>query len=306
MDKVPIAFFAYNRPEHTKRSLEALSRCDRFKECDLYIFCDGPKDDSQKEKVEALRQCVIIWAKKLNAKVIEREENLGLARSIVTGVTSLCEKYGRAIVLEDDLVVSPDFIDYMIQALGRYQDDTNVYQISGYMFPVEHPLRPDSFLLPLTTTWGWATWERAWKYFDWNATDATDMLAGKDTRHRFELDGSYPYHKMLKGRLNGKNQSWGILWWWTVFKRGGLVVHPRKSLVWNGGLDGTGTHCGKEDLDQPSLEVFNKRILSTNISFAENSTTDYLAFDRIKVYLKNQQSMTLVKIIKRFFCHWKC
>lgn len=301
MSKTPLALFTYNRPSHTELALKAISRCDRIDECDVHIFCDGPKDESQKKNVEAL--CIVVkkWAKILNAEVVESKENLGLARSIVRGVTTLCKKYGRVIVLEDDFVVSPDFVDYMLQALDRYQEDTNVYQVSGYMFDVEHPSKPDAFFMPQATTRGWATWERAWRVFDWNATGAIEMLADKGTRYRFNLDGSYPYYEMLKGRLNGNNHSWGILWCWAVFKAGGLVLHPRKSLVWIGGFDGTGTHCGNSEIDQAPFETFAKRVFSSTISFPSEVVSDKDAFDKIKNYLRKQKKNDFRKFFAFMF-----
>ena len=203
-DSTPIALFTYNRPEHTTRLFDSLARNDRLDECQLYVYCDGAKKPEHAAGVEANRHVVKQWAERLGATVIERSENLGLARSIVTGVTELCTQYGRVIVLEDDLILSPDFLTYMLNALHRYQDEPTVYQISGYMFPVKHPAKPDAFFLPLTTTWGWATWDRAWRSFDWQASGAQERLADPDFRRRFDLNGSYPYSVLLEQRLAGK------------------------------------------------------------------------------------------------------
>src|SRR5690349_10933969 len=120
----PLALFTYNRPQHTQRALSALERCSRLEECDLHIYCDGAKHRTDEAAVVSSRQVVREWAARFGAAVFERTENLGLARSVVAGVTDLCDRYGRAIVLEDDLVVSPDFLNYMLQALDRYQDDS--------------------------------------------------------------------------------------------------------------------------------------------------------------------------------------
>jgi len=253
-DKTPIALFTYNRPNHTGRALDSLARCHRFDECRSYIYCDGPKSERDKAEVKVSRTVVREWAEKQGAVVIERQENLGLARSIVTGVTDLCREYGRVIVVEDDLVVSPAFLDYMLQALDRYHDDPQVYQLSGYMFPVDSHAMTEAFFLPFITTWGWATWARAWQVFDWHATGAQVRLTDADTRRRFNLDGHYPYATMLEDRLAGRNDSWGVLWWWSVFQRNGLALYPRQSLVINRGFDGSGRHCGshhEEDLGMP-------------------------------------------------------
>jgi hypothetical protein len=153
------------------------------------------------------------WAPRLGAKVIESDTNRGLAKSIVSGVTELCERYGRVIVLEDNFALSPDFLRYMKTALDGYENEPNVYQVAGYMFPVEHPREPDAFFMPMTSTWGWATWQRAWKIFDWSATGWEEMRRNTRERKRFDLDGTYPYSAMLEKRLAGENDSWSIPRW---------------------------------------------------------------------------------------------
>lgn len=285
--KTPIALFTYNRPTHTDRALNSLSKCDRLNECILYIFCDGIKKPEHKEGVETTRSVVSEWAKKLNANVINRENNLGLAKSIVTGVTDLCKTYRKVIVLEDDLIVSPDFIDYMLQGLEKYQNEANVYQISGYMFPVDNPDTPDAFFLPLTTTWGWATWERAWKIFDWHPLEYEKLLADKKTKNAFDLDDSYPYSKMLKDRMNGENDSWGILWWFAVFKANGLVLYPKKSLVVNNGFDGTGTHCGNTTSNLNSMDNLEFKQLSNPLILPDKIISYSINFLRVISYLKS-------------------
>jgi acetyltransferase-like isoleucine patch superfamily enzyme len=262
----------------------------------VYIFCDGPKGTQDQQSVEAARRVARAWSDAHKASVCARGENLGLARSIVTGVTDLCNRYGRVIVLEDDLVVSPDFLDYMLEALDHYDDDSRVYQVSGYMFPVQHQTNPDAFFLPLTTTWGWATWQRAWSEFDWKAPGYQAMLANPSERRRFDLDGSYPYSTLLKQRLAGKNQSWGILWWWTVFKAEGLVLHPRKSLVWNGGFDGTGTHSTVDDHAQGKApNTFEHVQLSRPLALPDLVASDIQAMARITALLRAQPHSSVVE-----------
>jgi GT2 family glycosyltransferase len=227
----------------------------------------------------------------LHGKILERDLNLGLSRSIVAGVSELTEEYGRVIVIEDDFLVSPWFLDYMITALDRYADQAQVYQISGYMFPVEHARKPDAFFLPLTTTWGWGTWDRAWKIFDWDATGAIESLRDPDLRRQFELDGSYPYASMLEQRLRNENDSWGILFLWAVFNVGGLVLHPRESLIWVGGFDRSGTHCGDQGWSrEASVESVTEGSRQKILDLPESVVPDDAAFDRIKAFLRKETS----------------
>jgi len=245
--RIPVAFFAYNRPAHTRRALQALSQCRRLEQCEFHFFADGPRSEDARPQVEATRQVLREWAPALNASVVERDRNLGLAKSIVSGVTDLCARYGRVIVVEDDLVVSPDFLHYMIESLDRYQNDDRVMQVGA--FTLSSPPAPvaDAFLLPVTTTWGWATWQRAWESFSWSPEDLEAARLDDQWRKLFDLNGSCAFSAMLEDRAAGRNDSWGILWWYAVSRRQGLVVYPTQSLVWNGGFDGSGVHCGSGD-----------------------------------------------------------
>lgn len=247
----PILLFAYNRPHHLQRTLDSLSGCRRLGECRLVIYSDAPKYAQHAEAVTAVRKVIADWQARHTARlaidVIEREANVGLARSVVGGVSEHCARAGRVIVLEDDLVVSPDFLDYMLTALAVYADAPQVYQIAGYVYPYAPPPAPDYFLMPLTTTWGWATWARAWQAFAWSPPDIDDFLADPVAQTRFDLNNTYPYTEMLRNRLAGLNDSWGILWWYAVFRAGGLVLYPRHTLVRNDGFDGSGTHYTTAD-----------------------------------------------------------
>jgi hypothetical protein len=205
---------------------------------------DAPRHADHEAGVAAVRAYVESVGGFRSVRRIYQGKNLGLARSVVEGVTQVVAEYGQVIVLEDDLVLSPSFLDYMLQALDRYAGEKNVYQISGYMFPVTQPADADAFFLPLITTWGWATWRHAWQVFNWHASDALEQLKDPSVRRRFDLQNSYPYSVMLENQLRNQTESWGILFWWQVFKARGLALHPRQSLVWNGGLVPTTKNFG--------------------------------------------------------------
>lgn len=289
-NKTPVALFLYNRPAHARLVLESLSRCRRLDECFVRIYCDGPKRADDEAAVSAVRKVAHEWTSRLNAEVIERETNRGLSRSIVGGVTELCDSRGRVIVVEDDFLLSASFLDYMLSALDRYASDPRVYQIGGYMFPVRHLPEPDAFFLPLTTTWGWATWSRAWKVFDWSAPQAEELLRDPEVRRRFNLNDAYPYSEMLERRLRDENDSWGILFWWAVFNAGGLVLHPRKSLVWNGGFDQSGTHCGDQAWSTQSPSELKDDSWIRNFRFPDTVAVDRRALNKVAHFLKTEQS----------------
>jgi hypothetical protein len=287
MKKTPLAIFAYNRPDHLRRTFESLQLCTRLDECEVFIFSDGPKIPADDIAVQGTRDVIHEWAEKFNGKVIKQPVNIGLARSIVNGVTKLCDEYGRVIVLEDDMLTSPRFLDYMLTTLDRYQDEEKLCQISGYMFPVRHPQEPDAFFLPITTTWGWATWGRAWKIFQWDISTALIELKDPAVQHAFDLGGVYPYSKMMEDCAAGRNDSWGIRWWWSVFKAQKLALHPRHSLVWVGGFDGSGTN---NEVNERLMSISMQDILSfpwrETFEFQSELKIDTAALDKIKKYLK--------------------
>lgn len=289
--KTPLALFTYNRPDHVRLALEAILRCRRLSECAVYIYCDGPAAAGLLPSVTASRAVVHEWADRLDARVIERDQNLGLARSIFAGVSELCEKFGRVIVLEDDFIASPDFLEYMLSALDRYENEPSVYQVSAYVFPIRVPRGLDTFFLPVTTTRGWGTWWRAWKRFDWECKGAAQLLEDGDTRRRFNLDDSFSYSRLLSDCVSGRRQSWGVRWWWCVFRNSGLVLYPRRPLVWVGGWDGSGTNCaGKQDFDQGHASLFRQPQMPTPIRLPAEIHTNEDAFRRVKQLLKRRST----------------
>ncbi|MCI0663326.1 MAG: glycosyltransferase, partial [Acidobacteria bacterium] len=157
----PVALFAYRRPEHLRRTIEALKACPEFSRSPITVYCDGPRNDSDRPMVIVARDVARSTLDGLDATMIESAENRGLAKSIMTGVSEHCDKFGRVIVVEDDLIVSPGFLTYMNAALDRYAGDETVYQVSGYAFPVNHSGSDKAKFLPVTTSWGWGTWKRA-------------------------------------------------------------------------------------------------------------------------------------------------
>jgi hypothetical protein len=226
------------------RSLEALSRCELADESVIHIFCDGAKELADETQVALVREIVGSreWCKEVHIEFSKK--NKGLANSIIYGVSSLCGKYGKVIVLEDDLVVSPFFLKYMNDSLGLYEKEERVRQVAGYMFGGPLASDTDAVFMPFTSSWGWATWEKAWKQFDPDMKVYEVMEGNSRLRKRFNLDGAYNFWGMLKDQKAGKIDSWAIRWYLSVFMTDGLTLYPVRSLVENRGWDGSGTHCG--------------------------------------------------------------
>jgi hypothetical protein len=123
------------------------------------------------------------------------------------------------------------------------------------MFPVQLPVDEDALFLPFTSSWGWATWERAWTCFDPETTRLNELKTNLRLRHQFNLEGAYPYYQMLKKQSKGRIDSWAIRWYLSVFFRRGLTLYPANTLVYNGGFDGSGTHCGTQSINSTKENI---------------------------------------------------
>jgi len=281
----PIALFVYKRPRHTLQTLEALMANYGAEQSHLYIFSDGPRNNADAETLESIRAVRSVMRQKQwcrSVTMIESDSNKGLSRSIISGTTELVETFGKVIVIEDDLVTSPYFLSYMNDALDRYAESEKVMQISGYQFPIRITGACDALFLPLTTSWGWAVWQRSWKYFDPEAKGYKMLLSDAIRKERFNLDGAYDYAQMLTMQMQGKVDSWAIRWYLSVFLRDGLVLYPQKSLVANIGFDNSGEHCGRSVFFDSSLSV------SAIKKFPERITVAQTVFSDIKDYYINE------------------
>ncbi len=244
MPFTPIILFVYNRCDHAIKTLEGLMKNPEFTESPLYIYCDGPKQDMDIPAVQAARDAIRARALP-NMVLVEREDNLGLGDSIIKGVTEVCHKHGRAIVIEDDLLVSRHYLAYMNEALDRYANHDQVMQVVGHCFPAPgYGQSRGSSFLPFTSSWGWGTWKRAWQHFDPDLTGYDRAMADPGLRKKFNIDDAYSYTGMIaKLRRKGQlNRSWAVRWHWSVFKRNGLVLFPHRTLVLHFGDDDSGTN----------------------------------------------------------------
>ena len=243
-DFAPIAIFAYKRVEPLSQVLTALEACPEFHRSPVFLFFDGPKSDADRARTDAVR-AMVRGRLRDNMTLIEASSNQGIYRSIVDGVTRLCNEFGRAIVIEDDVVVAPATLTWLNHGLEAYAEEPRVWQVSAHQHPIpEFASRNDGVFLPLMTSWGWATWKRAWDRFEPNVEDWPAAVRDPETRRRFDLDSSYPYTELMEAQLSRpiKQWDWDVRFWWNVYSNDGVSLFPPRSLVVNIGFDDAATH----------------------------------------------------------------
>ncbi|MES2838449.1 MAG: glycosyltransferase family 2 protein [Bacteroidota bacterium] len=297
----PIALFVYNRPKHTQQTLKSLMNANLAELSQLYIFADGAKlgaDAKQIENIKATRKLIkeLNWPGKLT--VIESETNKGLANSIIEGVTKLVNEFGKIIVLEDDLLVSKSFLEYMNDSLRIFENEEIVYGISGYSF-APGLIKKENYFLPIGSSWGWATWNRAWK----NISFDTETLIQEIEKNKLIIDfdfGKYPYFKMLNDQKNGLVNSWAIRFYASFFLKKGIFLFPKESLVLNIGFDNSGTNCGEYEQFPTEKLIENIKVekieakLDTDV--VKKVTKFFLQKNKQKKGIKNK-AITLIKRI---------
>ena len=291
----PILLFVYNRPEHVRRNIQALLKNELAAESELFIYSDAAKDETSQAAVKEVRAFIrsIQGFKKIT--ITERAENWGLARSIIDGVTTLINRYGRVIVLEDDLVVAPHFLQFMNDALETYRDEERVGHIQACDF-THDPSLPDTFLIKWTGSWGWGTWDRAWKHFNADGKALLTELESRKLTYTFDFNGKYGYTRMLRRQIEGKNNSWDIRWNASLFLKGILSLNVGKSLVQNEGFDGSGTNCGGGGLY--ASELYMERLPVKKISPIEENIQARNAY--VRYYARTNSFMAkAIRRIKR-------
>jgi len=289
----PIVLFVYNRLSHTKQTIEALENNILASESQLIIYSDNYKDVQSREMVEQVRAYIKTINGFKSVTIIEREYNFGLSKSIIDGVTEIVEKYGRVIVLEDDLVTSRFFLRYMNESLEYYQNCDKVISIHGYMFPVDREL-PETFFLKAAHCWGWGTWQSKWKLFNPDGKQLLRLVNQKKLDLEFDYDGASGYTQMLQDQVDNKIDSWAIRWYASAFVANKLTLYPGISLVKNIGLDSSGTH-GK------TTNIYDTKLADKQISIRKIDVVHNIdAYHQIREWLLTLSPTIWGRIINKF------
>lgn len=251
----PVAIFTYNRLDTLIHLIESLKKNSLAKDTDVIIFSDYPKKENALESVLKVRH----YLKDINGfkslKIIERTENFGLAKNIIEGASEIINKYGKIIVLEDDLIISPNFLDYMNQCLDYYKDDEKIFAVSGFCWdlPSLKNIDEDIFLAYRPASWGWATWKDQWSDTDWDVKDYDSFIKDRKAIKKFNR-GGMDMTRMLRHYKEGKNNSWAIRWAYSMNKQDKYCIYPKLSKVQNIGYGLDATHCTGEHIHLTTLD----------------------------------------------------
>jgi hypothetical protein len=257
-DTAPILLFAYKRLETLQNTVNALAKNELAPRSDLFIFSDAGRREEDKPAVRAVREYLQTVKGFRSVRIEEAIKNRGLANSIITGVTDVINSHGRVIVLEDDLLTTPNYLTYMNAALDKYEQQSRVFSVSGYSFnlgqPDERSYPWDAYFTTRGWSWGWATWKDRWTGVDWQVSDYAEFARSASRRRQFAEGGS-DLNLMLKRQMSGQLDSWAIRWFYHQYKVQGLTLYPILSKVYNDGFDELATHTrGSNQRYRPLLD----------------------------------------------------
>jgi len=278
----PIVLFGYKRPAELAQTIQALQRNYLAPESDLYVFVDAPKKFIDELKVNQVRQLVqeITGFKSVSYRFAE--SNIGCADSIIGGVSKVLSEHSSAIIVEDDIVTSPNFLDYMNQCLAKYAAEPGVFSISGYTFPFQRPADypADTYFMPRHSPWGWATWADRWHSVDWSIADFSQFISDREQQKAF-MQGGTDLVRMLRRQMEGEIDAWDIRFCYNRFKANALTVYPTTSKVQNIGFGKEATHTNVYNRYRTILDSGERR----TFRFLDNVTvTDYYQRQTLQRY----------------------
>ncbi len=298
MEYAPVIIFVYKRLEQTKRTFESLMNNELAEKSELYIYSDGARNSSEKKDVDAVRKyihSVDIEKAFKSVSIVEQDKNCGLANSVITGVSQIISVKKRVIVVEDDLQTSPYFLNYMNECLDFYQNDEQIWSISGYTPKLSSLERyhENVYLHYRASTWGWGTWLDRWENVDWKVKDYSKFKYNLKWRILL-CRGGNDMPSMLKAQMKGKIDSWGIRWCYNQSRKNMLSVAPKVSLVRNNGFDGTGTHSSVDDNDRfdcKELEMKKKIWVSRSVELNRKICRELYQINSLSVWKRIQNKI---------------
>ncbi|MBE5921842.1 MAG: sugar transferase [Lachnospiraceae bacterium] len=296
MNYAPIVMFVYNRADHFKQTYEALAKCEEAQYSDLFIYSDGAKSADGEKKVSEVRNAVRIVQKE-NAfqtiTLIESPVNLGLAASVIKGVTEVIRKYGKAIVVEDDCVTSPYFLKFMNRCLDYYETDEQIGSIAGFspVLPLPASFKEDVFCAYRSCSWGWATWKNRWEDVDWELNHMDDFYKIPRLIRKLNSNGSDRFLRLYR-QTKGNGSSWSVRFGAHLVRKNQLTVYPKHSYIQNIGCDESGVHSKSEDAVKMRVDL-SKAIENPQLNAAK-------VYHEVQKIMKKHYSSGVWSECKRF------
>jgi hypothetical protein len=285
----PVAVFAYNRPIHLNRLIDSLFGNEIFSQSPVFVFCDGPRNQGDLDAVAKTRDIARHRLGSLG-QISESDTNKGLANSIIAGVTELCQRYGRVIVLEDDLVIHSHCLHFINAALAHYADDPRVYHVNAYRYPLPPASKPN--FSRLVSSWGWATWQRAWVNFEPDAAKLERRIRDTGLISAIDFQGAFPYYEMLRSQAQGKIDSWAIRWYASSLLCEGLAICPNVSQVNNDGFDNTGVHCG-------ASSSYNVALGAASEDWPAEVSEDLLNYQQTRTFFRSIRGTLPARVLQK-------
>lgn len=304
MELAPIVLFVYNRPWHTRRTLESLAKNELANQSRLYIYADGPKPaatEQERNKIAEVRNLLQEkeWCKEV--RIIEQKQNKGLANSIIEGVTEVITKHEKVIVLEDDLITAAGFLKFMNESLSMFSN-RNLAGVTGWSFEIKN--QEKAYLSRIGACWGWGTWKDVWLNINFDTLELINKIEELKLKTEFNADDHYPYFDMLVDQLNGKIDSWAIRFYAHYFIQQKLFLLPPKSLVLNIGKDGSGAHEQISKVADPNFDPNGRFTVDKDLSIDDDSVVRKQIVTS-SLYIRPTEESRAVRKIKSMIKLWK-
>ena len=259
-DLAPIVMISYNRPDFVRLSMNNVALANNSANHDIFMFVDGPRNDGDKVKQDEIFEIVESYQKQLpKLTIIRRERNYGCRGNIVDAISTIITRYGKAIIIEDDILISRTFLDYMDIALDFYKNDKSIWSINAYQSPnlkIPKDYPHDVYLDPVNMCWGWGTWEDRWNQVDFDLRDWKTDRENPDIISKLNRTGRH-FINMIDAQAEGRLKTWDVQCLYHVVKNGLMSIEPRYQLSKNIGYSVTaGGEHNKTDLPLISRQKY--------------------------------------------------
>jgi hypothetical protein len=279
--RISICLFSYNRPRFINNLFASLVKNERCINYNIFIFQDRINEENGTDVQNQVFEISFRYEKYFRElNFVQRVKNFGSQKNIIDGINLVADDCDGFIVLEDDLVLSSSFLDFIENCLEVFRFNQKIYHVSGFNWFSDLDAPATAFLSRGVNCWGWASWPDRWALLDLDADGVMHQIL-KVGRKDFDFDNSAGFFFQLEDNASGLIKTWAIFWYASIFLKGGLCVQPSRSLVKNCGHDGSGERVGFDLGCQPLFEGV--------VEIDKNLSCEHMAyFERTKNIFKGQ------------------